>query len=75
MRAPPTDPQGRSPGDVNMAAPAVKAYVEPVAVGDLLTDMPLFLMPGAHVLAPLETTYMRAFTAMPRRWRSVLETD
>ncbi len=51
----------------------VRAYVEPVAAGGSLPDMPLFLEPGAHVLAPLENTYDRAFAAVPRRWRVVLE--
>lgn len=51
-----------------------RAYVQPIAVGDSLPDMPLFLRPGAHVPLPLETTYSRAFAAMPKRWRSVLET-
>jgi hypothetical protein len=51
----------------------VRAYVEPVAVGDLLVNMPLFLEPGAHVSVPLEATYQAAFQAVPRRWRRVLE--
>jgi len=51
----------------------VRAYVEPMAVGDALGDMPLFLEPGAHVLVPLESTYQSAFAARPRRWRVVLE--
>lgn len=51
----------------------VKTYVEPVAVGDALPSMPLFLEPGAHVLVPLEATYAAAFAAVPRRWRGVLE--
>ena len=51
----------------------VRAYVEPVAVGDRLTDMPLFLEPGACVTVPLEATYAAAFSAVPRRWRQVLE--
>jgi len=55
------------------ASAAVKAYVEPLAVGDLLKDMPLFLLPGRYVLVPLEQTYRSAFEAMPRRWRDVLE--
>lgn len=52
---------------------SIKAYVEPIAVGDVLADMPLFLKPGGHVLVPLEATYQRAFAAVPRRWRVVLE--
>ncbi len=50
----------------------VRAHIEPVAVGDPLPDMPLFLEPGAHVRVPLERTYEAAFAAMPRRWRDVL---
>jgi hypothetical protein len=55
------------------SALTVRAYVEPVAVGDVLIEMPLFLEPGAHVLVPLEATYRAAFNAIPRRWRRVLE--
>lgn len=51
----------------------VRAFVEPVAVGDALGEMPLFLEPGAHVPVPLEGTYQRAFAAVPGRWRVVLE--
>jgi len=51
----------------------LRAYVQPTAVRDTLPDMPLFLEPGAHVPAPLESTYQRAFAAVPRRWRGVLE--
>jgi hypothetical protein len=51
----------------------VRAYIEPVAVGDTLADMPLFLEPGGHVLVPLESTYGRAFAALPTRWGAVLE--
>jgi hypothetical protein len=51
----------------------VSAYVEPVAVGDMLVGMPLFLRPGVYVPIPLEPTYQAAFQAVPRRWRRVLE--
>jgi hypothetical protein len=50
-----------------------RAYIEPIAVGDELPSMPLFLAPHAHVPVPLEATYRTAFEAMPRRWRTVLE--
>jgi hypothetical protein len=50
-----------------------KAYVEPVAVGDVLPDMPLFLVPGGHVLVPLEKTYLAAWEGVPARWRKVIE--
>ena len=51
----------------------VKAYVNTVAVGDPLPDMPLYLEPHGYVLVPLESTYQAAWQAVPRRWRSVLE--
>lgn len=50
-----------------------KAYVEPVAAGDALPDMPLFLVPGGHVLVPLEKTYLAAWEGVPARWRKVIE--
>ena len=52
---------------------ATRAYVVPVAVGDTLRDMPVFLEPQGQIPAPLEATYQRAIEAMPRRWRDVLE--
>jgi len=50
-----------------------RAYIEPVAVGDSLPEMPLFLAPHLHVAVPLEATYASAFQNMPARWRKVLE--
>jgi hypothetical protein len=51
----------------------VRAFVEAVAVGDALPEMPLFLKAGAHVPVALESTYQSAWEAVPRRWRSVIE--
>jgi hypothetical protein len=51
----------------------VRAFVEPVAVGDRLPEMPLFLWAGGHVPVALEETYQSAWEAVPRRWRSVIE--
>ncbi len=39
------------------AGPPPVAYVEPVAVGQTLIDMPLFLKPEFYVPAPLDETY------------------
>ena len=50
-----------------------RAYIEPVAVGDALPDMPLFLEPNGCVPVPLEATYQTAFAVMPRRWRDELQ--
>jgi hypothetical protein len=49
-----------------------RAYVETIAAGQPLPDMPLFLEPNGCVMVPLEATYQTAFAAMPLRWRSVL---
>ena len=53
----------------------VTAYVEPIAIGDSLPDMPLFLEPGAYVDVPLDATYGAAFLAVPERWRTVIERE
>ena len=55
------------------SGPGVRAFVEPIAVGDTLIDMPLFLDPGHYIAVPLEETYQLAFDSVPRRWRSILE--
>lgn len=41
------------------------AYVEPMAVGDALPEMPLFLGPEFWVPAPLEATYATAWEVFP----------
>jgi hypothetical protein len=50
-----------------------RAYIEPIAVGEPLPSMPLFVAPEAHVLVPLEATYQTAFEGMPQRWKAVVE--
>jgi Protein of unknown function (DUF4058) len=55
------------------AGAARTAYIEPVAVGDVLPDMPLFLTPGFYTLVPLEATYQVAWSGMPMRTKRVLE--
>ena len=49
-----------------------QAFIEPVAVGKSLPDMPLFLRPPRHVMVPLEATYLAAFAGVPARWRREL---
>ncbi len=51
----------------------VRAFVEPVAVGDTLPEMPLFLKSGSHVPVDLDSTYESAWRAVPLRWRTVIE--
>ncbi len=40
-----------------------QAYIEPVAVGDALPDMPLFLTNDLHVMVPLEPAYQASWDA------------
>ena len=51
------------------------AYFEPIAVGDMLIDMPVFLTPDRYVNLPLEATYQEAWRGVPGRWRRVIEEE
>jgi hypothetical protein len=51
----------------------VVAYVEPVAVGDVLPDMPIFLMPDRYVPCPLEATYQATWDVFPAVLKGPLE--
>jgi hypothetical protein len=55
------------------AGPPHVAYVEPVAVGDVLPEMPLFLKPEFYVPAPLETTYQETWKGFPAPLKGLLE--
>jgi hypothetical protein len=55
------------------AGPRVEIYVEHVAVGAVLPQMPLFVRPDRYVNVPLEATYTAAYRGMPAFWRDVLE--
>ncbi len=48
------------------------AYVNFVAVGDALPDMPLFLRPGIYVPAPLEATYQTTWSGFPDALKGLL---
>ena len=49
------------------------AYIEPVAVGDELPDMPLFLTNSLHIQVPLEPTYRATWEASPEELRTAVE--
>lgn len=49
-----------------------EAFVEPLAVGASLPDMPLFLTPEVYVPVPLESTYQAAWETQPAYWRKRL---
>lgn len=55
------------------AGAQVEVYLEHLAVGAALAEMPLFLRPDRYVNAPLEETYASAWRGMPEFWRNVLE--
>jgi hypothetical protein len=50
----------------------VTAYVEPVAVGDPLPEMVLFLDPDTYVLVPLEPSYQETWSRCPRQFRQAV---
>lgn len=52
---------------------AVRSYVEPMAVGRPLPDMPLFLSRARYIEVPLEATYLAAWRGVPERWKRVIE--
>ena len=49
------------------------AYVEPVAVGDPLPSLPIFLSEERYVPAPLETTYQEAWRVYPALLKELIE--
>jgi hypothetical protein len=55
-----------------VGSPGIEVYFEPVAVGDPVPDMPLFLTPEVYVLLSLDNTYRSAWEAFPAFWREVL---
>jgi hypothetical protein len=55
------------------AGPKVEVYLEHVAVGAALPEMPLFLRPDRYVNVPLESTYQASYRGLPAFWRDVLE--
>jgi hypothetical protein len=50
------------------------AYVEPIAVGDVLTEMPLFMSEKMYITIPLEETYQAAWMNCPEIMREAVET-
>jgi hypothetical protein len=55
------------------AGTSITAYIEHLAVGEPLKDMPLFLTSQRYVYLPLASTYDTTFARMPKFWRNVLE--
>lgn len=55
------------------AGEQITAYVEPVAVGDPLPDLPIFLDRATYVPAPLEATYQATWATCPEPVREMVE--
>ncbi|HEV3257295.1 MAG TPA: DUF4058 family protein [Gemmataceae bacterium] len=55
------------------AGSAPEVYLEHLAVGNALPEMPLLLSWDRYIHVPLETTYQAAFRGRPAFWRGVLE--
>ena len=55
------------------AGPIKTAYVESVAVGDVLPDMALFLESELYVSVPLEATYQTTWNVFPAALKGLLE--
>ena len=49
------------------------AYVEPIAVGQTLRNMPLYLSREGYIEVPLEATYQAAYEGVPRFYRDILQ--
>jgi hypothetical protein len=55
-----------------VGCPGPEVFLEPVAVGDELPKMALFLSSEMYVLVPLEQTYRSAWQRLPSIWQDVL---
>ncbi len=49
------------------------AYLDHLAVGQTLPEMPLFLIADGFIRLPLQATYDAAYQGMPEFWREVIE--
>ncbi len=55
------------------AGPPPVAYLEAIAVGDVLPELPLFLEPEVYVPAPLEETYQATWALFSNPLKGLLE--
>jgi hypothetical protein len=69
-RAPPDKPLTLA---AYVGKPDFSAFVEPLAVGDVLPPLPVFLTPERYVEVPLEESYLAAVAEVPDRARAPLE--
>jgi Protein of unknown function (DUF4058) len=50
-----------------------RGYVEPLAVGDAMPEMPLFLEPGGCVSVPLERSYQSTWDTLPPPLKELIQ--
>jgi hypothetical protein len=50
-----------------------RAYFQPLAVGQALPEMPVFITPLYYVNVPLDETYAESYRGVPQRWKRVIE--
>lgn len=74
MSAPTRLPKGKplTLASYEAKRPRVNLYLEHLAVGQPMAEMPLFLRPGYYVNVPLQQTYDQAFRGMPEIYRTLL---
>jgi hypothetical protein len=58
-----------------IGGPCPEAFVQPIAVGQSLPEMPLFLTQDVYVSVPLEATYAAAWADVPSFWQDVLTAE
>jgi len=56
-----------------IASQLVEVEFEPLAVGDVIPDGPLYLQSDWCINVPLEATYQEAYRGVPEFWRGALE--
>ena len=72
---PPAPPERPLTLAAYQAGATTTAYVEPVAVGMPLREMPLFLEPDWYVNVPLEETYQQAWNELPEPWKAAQKVE
>jgi len=66
-------PEGKSGTLASYRASVLpEAFVEVMAIGDTLVDMPVFLNEDQYIPVPLEETYQKAWETVPEYWREVI---
>lgn len=54
------------------AGGTISGYIEPIAVGDVLPDMPIFLTPDRYIPCPLDATYQASWDVFPKALKGPL---